>query len=371
MALAPLPALARRARRRVVTRREAAPPDPMRSLVSETARDAVNLRRQYVRALAQRLGASPQDFTHPGALERALRRAGVSQETAERAERLLRNLDSAAYAGTGEFPVAADREAKSLAKAVDTEALARTELPFWLPVAVMAIALTIGTVAFADDLASTHFARGVSSYLRQDYPAARAAFAEAVEAAPASPDAWANYGTASWAVADTAAAVLGWRQALVMQPAATDAHQYMDVVRSMGPTAPGWVPPLPRNATVWLFAVLWIAAWALAWFARRDHPWAARVPLPLAACALIVGVLAIEAETRVTGSRLAVVRRATSLTSDPAIGMDRGPTVGTGEIVRVAGRRGGWTRIEATEDRDGWMPSSQLALLSDRRPLRD
>ena len=371
MALAPLPALARRARRRVATRRQAAPPDPMRSLVSETARDAVNLRRQYVRALAQRLGASAQDFTHPGALERALRRAGVSPETAERAERLLRDLDSAAYAGTGEFPVAADRDARTLAKAVDTEALARTELPFWLPVAALAVSLTLATAAIAADLAPAHFARGVSSYLRQDYPAARAAFADAVEAAPASPDAWANYGTASWAVNDTATAVLGWRQALVMQPAAADVHQYLDVVRSIGPTAPGWVPPIPRNATVWLFAVLWLAAWAFAWAARRERAWASRLPLPLAACALIVGVLAIEAETRITGSRLAVIRHATSLTSDPAIGMDRGPAVGTGEIVRIAGRRGSWTRVEATEDRDGWVPSSQLMLLSDRRPLRD
>jgi hypothetical protein len=120
---------------------------------------------------------------------------------------------------------------------------------------------------------------------------------------------------------------------------------------------------------VWLFGFLWVAAWLLAWWGKRAHPWAARLPMPLAAVALLVGLVAIETETRITGNRLAVVRRAASLTSDPALGMDRGPTVGTGEIVRIAGRRGSWTRVEATEDRDGWLPSSQLVLLSDRRPV--
>jgi hypothetical protein len=88
----------------------------------------------------------------------------------------------------------------------------------------------------------------------------------------------------------------------------------------------------------------------------------------LAACALIIGLFATELETRVSGTRLAVVRHSASLSSDPAIGMDRGPVVGTGEIVRVAGRRAAWTRVEATEDRDGWIASSQLFFLGDRRP---
>jgi uncharacterized protein YgiM (DUF1202 family) len=57
--------------------------------------------------------------------------------------------------------------------------------------------------------------------------------------------------------------------------------------------------------------------------------------------------------------------------SDPAFGMDRGPTVGTGEIVRIAGRRGTWTRVEAADDRDGWIASSQLLPLADRRTPRD
>jgi len=380
MALAPVPALVGRMRRRATQSKRVAAPDPMRSLITAAARDSVTLRRQFVKALAQRLGCSPEDFTHPGALQRALRRAGVSDDTATRAESLLRALDAAAYAGTGTSPADAARHASAVAAAVDAEALARRELPFWIPALLLAGSLVVVSSAIAADPAATVFARGVSAYVRQDYPVAHRAFTETVELEPTSPDAWANYGTASWALADTAGAVLGWRQALAIQPSASDLQLYVVVARDQGPSSPGWVPALPRNATVWLFAVLWIAAWSFALAStvpRRDSPrdrsrgWTARLPLPLAACALIVGLLAIEMETRISGARLAVVRRVASLSSDPAIGMDRGPAVGTGEIVRIAGRRGAWTRVVATEDREGWVPSSQLLRLADRRPPSD
>jgi tetratricopeptide (TPR) repeat protein len=368
LALIPVPAIVGRARRRAERAKRIAHPNPMRVLIGAAAQDSVGLRRQFVRALAQRLGCNPEDFTHPGALERALRRAGVSEKTATAAELLLRDLDAAAYAGKPVLPVNAARNAAVIARAVDLEALSRSELPFWIPALVLAVSLTLAGAAMAADSAQTHFVRGVSAYIRQDYAAAQQAFTTAVGLAPTSPDAWANYGTASWAAGDTAAAVLGWRQALAIQPAASDLHQRLDLVRHQGPTSPGWVPALPRNASVWLFAALWVAAWVFAWISRRAHPWAGRLPLPLAACAIIVGLVSIELESRISGSRLAVVRHAGALTSDPAIGMDRGPAVATGEIVRIAGHRGVWTRVEATDDRDGWIASSQLLLLSDRRP---
>lgn len=373
LALVPLPALASRMRRRATSAKRPAPPDPMRSLTTAAAQDSVALRRQFVKALAQRLGCNPEDFTHPGALERALRRAGVSEHSATQAELLLRDLDSAAYAGTGTLPPNASRNASTIARAVDTEALPRTELPFWIPGLILVISFGVVASAIAADSASSHFRRGVSAYVRQEYPAAREAFADAVSLAPTSPDAWANYGTASWMVADTAGAVFGWRQALAIQPGASDIQDHLSIVRELSPASPGWVPSLPRNATVWLFAVLWIAAWGFAWVSRRrrPHPWAGRVPLPLLACALVVGLASIELESRISGTRLAVVRHAASLSADPAIGMDRGPAVATGEIVRIAGRRGAWTRVAASDDRDGWIASSQLLLIADRRLPRD
>jgi tetratricopeptide (TPR) repeat protein len=371
MALAPVPALVARLRRRS-QRPKVVKRDPIDALAAAArVDDAWTLRRNFVHVLASRLGCSAEDFTHPGALERALRRAGVSEDTATRAEGLLRELDVAAYTRTSALPRNAPRNAVAIARAVDVEALARTELPFWIPIVLIAFSLGIVVNAIAADVSEAHFARGVSAYLRHDYQAARGAFADAVSLAPTAPDAWANYGTASWALADTAAAVLGWRQALAVEPAASDLHQRIAVVGHDGPSSPGWVPSLPRNASVWAFGLLWLAAWAFAWSGRRAPAWTRRVSLPLVACALVVGLVSIELETRVSGAKLAVVRRQSALTSDPAIGMDRRPGVATGEIVRVAGRHGTWTRVEAAGDRDGWIPSSQLLLLDDRRPPRD
>lgn len=382
IALAPLPAGIARYRRRMQHRgpagiagAAATRADPARALDHARSDDPVTLRRLFVRALSQRLGCSAEAFTHPGALQHALRRSGVSEGVATRAELLLRDLDAAAYAPRRQLaPDAAERAAATV-RSVSAEALARRELPFWVPLMVAAAALaTAGAgAALAVDAATAHFARGVSSYLRQEYDAARDAFAAAVEAAPAAPDAWVNYGTASWAVHDTAAAVLGWRQTLAIEPSADDARARLELVRWQGMDSPGWVPRIPRNAASGAFLALWLAAWTFAWRAARARTRgvADRFALPLAACALLVAIAAVEVDTRVTGERLAVVRRAAPLVSHPALGMDRGPTVGLGEIVRVVGRRGVWTRVEAAGDRQGWLASGLLAHLEDRRPLRD
>jgi hypothetical protein len=124
--------------------------------------------------------------------------------------------------------------------------------------------------------------------------------------------------------------------------------------------------------------LLWLATWTIAWLAARRRGLddgrrsaLARLPLPVGAAALVVGLVAIEMETRVGGARLGVMRGATALSSDPALGMDRGPSLGTGEIVRILARRGGWTLVEASADREGWVATSQVLRLADRRVPRD
>jgi hypothetical protein len=366
MALVPIPAIVRRVRRRNVRLAAAAPVNPMQTLVAAPADDAVTLRRQYVRALAQRLGSSPEDFTHPGALRRALRRAGVSEDTSDQAEQLLRQLDSAAYDRAPTIPPGAQRNASNIARAVDAEALARRELPLWIPALLIACALT-ASAALAVDPAANHFARGVSAYLREDFVTSREAFGAVLTLEPRSADAWVNYGTASWATADTATAVFGWRQAMALEPAASDVRERLELVRELHPSSPGWSPTIPGNAAVYLFALLWLGAWTLAWFGRRDDAIVSRLPVPLLTAALLVGLIAIEVETRVAGARLAVVRRAISLSSDPALGMDRGPQVGTGEMVKIVGRRGIWIRVEASDEREGWLAATDVHALSERR----
>ena len=372
LALAPLPALVARVRRRAPLRARNDAMDPLRMLsLDRGSRDPVALRRQYVRALAARIGCAPADFTHPGALERALRRAGVRDGTAVRAELLLRELDAAAYSPERPSPANAARDAGAIVRAVDAEALTRAELPFWIPILVLTSLLSLAGVAIASDPAGVHFARGVSAYVRQDYDAARESFAAAATAEPRAPDAWANFGTAAFSAGDTASAAFGWRQALAIEPSAVDVRQRMQLLRDEGPQAPGWVPSVPSHAAVWLFAALWLATWALAWVARVPGSLAAGWPVRVGTAAVLVGLLAIELEARVQGTRLAVVRRAAALSSDPALGMDRGPSIGTGEIVRVVGRRGGWTRVEATAERDGWIASSLLLPIEERRVPRD
>lgn len=369
MALAPLPAILSRVRRRSARVRTAIGPRRLQTLVQSPADEPVALRRQYVRALAERLGCNPEDFTHPGALRRALRRAGVSEDTSDKAEQLLRQLDAAAYDRTTPMAVGAARLAASVARDVDAEALARRELPLWIPTLVTALALSASAL-LAIDPAANHFARGVSSYLREDFVAAQEAFATTATIEPRSADAWANLGTSAWNASDTATAVLGWRQAMALDPSAADVRERLDIVRELRAASPGWAPSLPRNAMVYTFAILWLATWGFAWVAGRPHHWAARLPIPLGASALLVGLMAIEVESRVAGERVAIVRRAVSLSSDPALGMDRGPALGTGEMVKIVGRRGIWIRVEASADRDGWLSASDVYALSDRRPPR-
>jgi len=373
LALAPLPALVTRARRRPSARGRPVATDPSRALAELPRAPApAELRRRYVRAIAGRIGCNPEDFTHPGALARALRRAGVSPETAERGETLLRQLDAAAYDTGRAAPTDAARRARDLVAAVDREALSRAELPFILPVIVVAVAV-LSTAALAADLASAHFARGVSAYVSRNAEGARASFGDAALMEPRSPDAWANFGTASWTAGDTAAAMYGWRQALALDPTAEDVRQRVALIRDDGPLAPGWVPPLPRDAATWFFAVLWLAGWSMAWLSQGSGRWrwASRWPMPVLTTALVVGAAAIEVESTTAGARLAVVRGAIALSPDPALGMDRGPALGTGEIVRVTARRGGWSLVEATGDRDGWVPSARLLALDERRVPRD
>ena len=377
LALAPLPALLSRVRRRVKSPAAVVARDPMQALTDAAAsdaaasNDAVALRRHYVRALAQRLGCRPSDFTHPGALERALRRAGVSESTATRAEAQLRELDAAAYAQGGVLPLGAARNANQLAHAVNAEALSRAELPFWIPVVLIGAILATATVAIASDSASISFASGVSSYLRQDYPAARSAFTQAASLEPRSAEAWANFGTASWAAADTASAVLGWRQALSLDPGARDLQARIGALRPVDASSPGWVPAMPAHLMVWLFAALWLAAWTLAWIGRRSLDTLTRQTAPLAVLAVLVGLIAIKIDDKVSGADTAVIRQRLSLSTDPAMGMDRGPTVSVGEMVRVAGRRGSWVRVEAADGRSGWVSDAQVVLIADRRIPRD
>ncbi len=372
LALVPLPALTLQARER---RRNAVPAarrgaDTLVALAraSRTSPDPCALRRAFTGALAERLGLEAESFTRTGALARALRRRGVSTDAAMEAERFLRVLDEAAFSPSGTLPPNAPARAIELYKIADSEALTRADLHLSSAL-VIAVFLAGAAVAHASaaDAARAEFDRGVAAYQRHEFVVAREAFTRSVAIEPRAPDAWANLGTAAWAGADSARSVAAWQRALRLEPLATDMRARAELVHALPMGAAGFVLPLP---VAWLFdaaALLWSIAWgaaAVRAYRRTGSDRWSVVTLCLIAAGLAIGGFGLA--DRTSGRQLAVVRHTVSLSSDPALGGDLGPTTIVGEVVRVTGREGAWTRIVLDDGREGWVDSARLISLDPR-----
>jgi hypothetical protein len=369
LALAPLPAviLGMRERRRI--REERAPNRHMRlaKLVKDAtaSRDACEVRRAYTMALAERLGLNPESFTRPGALAKSLRRRGVSTDLALDAERFLRGLDEAAFSATGTLADDAARYAADLYRKVDEEALPSARIPVatFLIVGLLAVG-TATANAFDAGEARRAFDEGVAAYERHDFVAAREAFIASVSAEPRAADAWADLGTASWAAADTARSVAAWQRALRMEPLAEDVRDRVELVHALPWTAAGWVPALPAAWIFDLAAFVWLAAWAAAAMrAARGRPIGRRdlATFGVISATLIVAGFALD--DRLSGRHLAAMRQTSSLNNEPQLGGERGATAIIGEVVRVTGRQGAWSRVVLDDGRDGWIESSSLISL--------
>jgi len=370
LALLPVPALTLRSRDR---RRRAIPMSAsatarLATLARESnaARDPCEVRRTFTLALADRLGLQPESFTRAGGLARALRRRGVSTDVALDAERFLRELDEAAFSSSGTLaPDAADR-ASRIYRTVDEEALPRTQIAAPVFGIIVAIALSTAAAVHAFDGVNARrlFDAGVSEYQQHNFVAARESFIAAARAEPRAPDAWANVGTASWAVADTARSVGAWQRALRLEPLAADLRERVELVHALPWTSAGYVPPLPP---AWVFdvaALLWCLAWgAAAVRAARGQIVGARETVTLAVIAVLVAIGGFALQEKMSGRHVAVIRHTASLSSDPELGGDRGATAIIGEVVRVAGRQGAWTRVVLDDGRDGWLENPSLISL--------
>lgn len=333
------------------------------------AHDASSVRRAYTAALADRLRLEPESFTRPGALTRALRRRGVSTGIAAQAERFLRELDEAAFSPSGALPPDAAERAERLVRAVDGESLPRAQIvvrAFGI-VAVAALGAATAHAALVQRDARASFDAGVAAYQRHEFVSARESFVASVEAEPRAPDAWANLGTAAWAISDTARSVAAWQRALRLEPLAADVRERVELVHSLPWTASGWVAPLP---VAWVFdgaALLWLISWGVAAWrarARRDVQ-----GTRLASLAVLSGIIALGGlwlADRDAGRHLDVMRETASLRSDPEIGGESGPTAIVGEVVREIGRQGAWTRVRLDDGRDGWIESATLISLDTR-----
>lgn len=385
VAAAPLPVFGLRARDRRRRVRDTEPPAArlkgiaVRSSAEPPTPPAV--RRAFGDALGARLGLPPTVFTRPGALARALRRSGVSRDVAEACERLMRELDGAAYSRDGALAADAADRALALYAIADDEALSRDEIRLPLSALGVLIAgiLTVATLIaspviaaeFSRSNAGDGWAEGVTAYASGDFLVARDAFRDVARAESRAADAWANYGTAAWAAGDTAAAVAGWQRALRLEPLAADVRERVELAHGVPIGSAGYVPPIPLSAVASLGILLWLGGWGLAAVRAGKR---LRFTGPITAM-IIAGAISLVAtfglEEQLSGKRISVVRKTVQLHSEPMLGSARGPNTLVGEIVRIQSVRGAWTLVGLDDGRDGWIDSGALISVDHRGSVAD
>jgi hypothetical protein len=345
---------------------------------------AAALRTQLDQALARRVGFGVAEFGTPERLAAALRRVGVTTETAARVAALARSLDAAAYdapgaraADTALEPLA--RECAAVRRDVDREARPREALVgrgrgegAWLArvLVVCAAAGVCATAAAcvrasedgAADRAGRAFADGVAAYRAGNVARARSMFGAAVLDAPRAADAWVDAGTAAWAAADSVSAAVAWQRAIRLEPTAADVRERLALLPTAqdGPVA--GVLPVPPDALALAALGLCAAAamLALPGMRRRAGPalWAATWGASLAA-----GAGSWVLATRMRPDALAVVAAGTTLRAEPALDAEPGPRADATDVARVLGRTGTWARVQLDGARDGWIASDRLVPL--------
>ena len=369
LALVPLPATVRRLTRRRHARTR--PPPVFRDLRSMArARrqpSSGELRRAFVRALADRLHVGATTLASNGALARAARRAGVSAAVANEADALLTELDRAAFGASHERVKDAAKRAWRIFRDIDREARSRESLSSAIRGSVIGILLLVlvqaGFAMQGDVDPARRFDAGVVAYRAGRYSDAAREFGAAATAEPRAPDAWMNYGTASWQAADTARAVVGWQRALRLEPLATDAREALVLVDLPVDESLGDVPPLPVATLALIAAALWCLAW-LAVAVRGRKAGATAVGLGGIALSISLAAVAFTAHSVVSGRGLAVVDATGALRTLPALAAEYGPSTRVGEVARVGERRGDWAHIALAGGREGWIEHALLLRLT-------
>lgn len=336
----------------------------LRSMSGQKAHNRVSIiRRVYVNALGERLNVSAEELSRRGALARALRRSGVTRDTAASAEHLLRELDVAAYSGSGTPPSDAAGRAYDLYRRIDQEAMERETLTKRiLPVVVACLVSASAAFALATaPTAEAFFREGVRLYQARDFKGAEQRFADAAELAPRSPDAWANYGTSAWSAKNTAGATVGWQRALRLEPLAADVRQRLSEMRGWQRGNPEWVPPVPTSPLILGAALLWVVAWCVLLVrVRRNTPrlrwWGPS--LALASVVMVAG--ALQTDRILAADDLAVVNVAGPVRALPALGSDRLLVLESGQVVRTLELRSQWALVGVGADREGWVERDRL-----------
>jgi tetratricopeptide (TPR) repeat protein len=346
------------------------PSEQLKRLVADGVSGSSDVRTAFLAALLARTGLDAASLTGTGAWTRALRREGVGAETARAVELFLDQLDAAAFGPPPHHATAASR-ADELARAVDKEARRRPRRSG--PPAVVAAIAFAGLAlapafveiaqAYQPDLARTAFAEATAAYSGGDVVRSARLFADVAARAPRASNAWANFGTASWAAGDSANAIVGWQRALRLDPTSDELREQL--TKSRAPQDAGFarIPALPARLPSLVALLLWIGGWGFV----ASQCWRRRPAIPFAVVTLIVaGAVALAArsfELTLEARDLAVVIDPVALRSLPALGAESASIPIAGEVARIDERRGVWTRITLDGARDGWIPTERLAPL--------
>lgn len=331
---------------------------------------AGEVRRAWVETLGERLGVGAETLTITGGLARALRRAGVTGQTADAAGRFSADLDHAAYAsGTADTRRAA-AEAYALALAIDREALdeetpvgPRRSAPL---VALLAVMLGLGgSMLNAQAARGQRFAEGVASYEALRFSDAADAFADVARSDPRSADAWANYGTAAFAAGNVAEAVVGWQRAVRLEPSAADVRARLAATVNWRVGSLAWVPPVSASILALVAATLWVAAWlALALPAVHHQGQRRRLALGALAASAAIAFGAVEVDRITRGDDLAVTLAQSVVRELPALRSAPLSAISEGDVVRVVEVSESWVRIASGDGREGWIESGGIVRLS-------
>jgi len=300
-------------------------------------------------------------------LGRALRHAGVTDATADRAAVVLAELDVAVYSTGRLATTQLAARALAAARAVDAEAVRRTSTRTVAKI-LLATAFGIATTqggAMPEPLTRA-FDQGVTAYRHGDFGNAERLFARIAARAPRAADAWANYGTAAWARGDTAYAAIGWQRALRLDPLDHEVRDRLDAVQ---PTAFGdaaYVPPVPIDPVAATALVLWLAAWLLLAMPVRRRPSLAHPAVggTLTLALLLLGT-ALELQRQSSVRDLGALRSGRSLLEAPSPGAASVAMASAGEVGAVGAREGAWVRVVLDDERAGWVPVSAVVPLDD------